>query len=416
MTFALRALAVLAMLLVPSRGAASSARTLLPRMALTVSVQRGFTFVVDQRFDVDDLNAAALPTVTIAGSVGSSDLDAGSVNSTHIVPGPIAYALTTGSTNAYVAAPSPAVSALTAGAWVALKLNFTNTGAATLNVNALGAVAVKKFANQDVEAGDLRSGGIYWFHYDGTYWQVTAPSTPRKVYAVATGSTNAYAVTYSDYTTNALSDLTGRLLLFKTNAANTAACTLAVNGLAATAIKKLDGTDPASGDLPNGKVIAVVYDGTNFQLVSGTSSASLPDVVTAATKAYPASITYDAKGRITAATAGTAPASFTKLGPAAFPAAGAAATLAHSLGAVPKHVRWVAVCTTTDVGYASGDEVDVTGMYSSGGTAWMTTYADATNCVLIYASGATVQVSNKGTFAAGAVTTGNWQLYAYVSA
>jgi hypothetical protein len=384
-------------------------------MALTVSVVRGYTFTSLVRFDADDLNAAALPTITIAGSVGASDITAGAVNSTHITPGPIAYAVTTGSANAYVAAPSPALTALTTGTWLALKLNFTNTGAATLNVNALGAVAIKKFADQDVEAGDLRSGGVYWFHYDGTYWQIGTPVAPRKIYAVATGGTNAYAVTFSDYTTNALSDLTGRLLLFKTNAANTGACTLAVNGLAATAIKKLDGTDPASGDLPNGKVIAVVYDGTNFQLVSGTSSASLPDVVTAATKTYPSSLTYDAKGRITACTQGTAPASFTKIGPAAFPAAGAAATIAHSLGAVPKHVRWVAICQTADVGYATGDEVDVTGMYSSGGTAWMTTYADATNCVLIYASGATVQTSNKGTFAAGAVTTGNWQLYAYVS-
>lgn len=278
-------------------------------MPLAISIVRGYTFVSGTPYDTDDLNAAALPTITLQGSIGASDIGAGSINSTHVKPGPIAYALTTGSANAYLAAPSPAITALTAGTWLALKLNFTNTAAPTLNVNGLGAAAIKKLADQDLEPGDLRSGGLYWFHHDGTHWQLTSPgAAPRKSYAVATGAANAYAITLGDYTFNALSDLTGRLILFKTNAANTGACTLAPNGLAATAIKKIDGTDPGSGDLPNGAIIGVVYQGTYFQLVSVVGTASLPNTGPGAGSiAYPTSITLDAQGRVTAASAGSAP-------------------------------------------------------------------------------------------------------------
>lgn len=388
-------------------------------MALTISVARGYTFTSEVRFDVDDLNAAALPTITIAGSVGSSEIAAGAVNSTHVKPGAIAYALTTGSANAYVADPSPALSALTTGAWLILKLNFTNTGAATLNVNSLGAKSLKKLGDQDVEAGDLRSGELVEVRYDGTNWQVGVGASPRKTYAVATGSTNAYAVTYADYTTNALADLTGRVLLFRTNAANTGACTLAVNGLAATAIKKLDGTDPSGGDLPNGKVIAVCFDGTVFQLLSGTSSASLPDVVTAGTYATPSSVTLDAKGRITAITAGTTPAAFSGTA-VSLPAAGAAITpQAHGLGATPRFVDWVLVNVTGDAGYTTGQEVPLSDVGSpvSGTDDQVPCFGrvrDGTNLGLVRSAAATtLSVAHASTGAFTAITEGNWQVKPY---
>lgn len=386
-------------------------------MALTISVARGHTFTPEVRFDVDDLNAAALPTITIAGSVGSSEIAAGAVNSTHIKPGAIAYALTTGSANAYVADPSPALSSLATGAWLILKLNFTNTGAATLNVNSLGAKTLKKLGDQDVEAGDLRGGELIEVRYDGTYWQVGGGSTPRKTYAVATGSTNAYAVTYSDYTTNALADLTGRTLLFKTNAANTGACTLAVNGLAATAIKKLDGTDPSGGDLPSGKVIAVVYDGTNFQLLSGTSSAALADSgVTAGTYATPSSVTVDAKGRVTAITAGTTPASFEGTA-VSIPAAGAAVTpQAHGLGAVPKKgFEWRVVNVTGEAGYTTGYELPVSAVVKDGTAApAFTPSVNATNCELVrYDSASALAIQHRTTGAYTTFNDANWQVKPY---
>lgn len=279
-------------------------------MPLSASVQRGFTATSGVPVDTDDLNAGFLPTVTVEGSVGSSDLGAGSTNSTHIVPGPIAYALTTGSANAYVAAPSPALAALTAGSWLELKLNFTNTAAATLNVNSLGAVAIKKGADQDVEAGDLRSGGVYRFAYDGTYWQVSDASLPARLYAALAGSVNTYTATVAGVTPAANSDFLGRVLVLQvgTGLTNTGASTLAVNGLTAAALKTPAAADVTAGELTAGRFVAVTWDGTYWQLLNSTSF-SLPTVGPGAGAiAYPTSITLDAQGRVTAASPGTTPA------------------------------------------------------------------------------------------------------------
>ncbi|MEK9700342.1 MAG: hypothetical protein VW270_31460, partial [Candidatus Poseidoniales archaeon] len=55
---------------------------------------------------------------------------------------------------------------------------------------------------------------------------------------------------------------------FKPTTANTGACTLDVNGLGAKTIKKNVSTDLATGDILSGQMVKVIYDGTNFQLVS----------------------------------------------------------------------------------------------------------------------------------------------------
>jgi len=56
----------------------------------------------------------------------------------------------------------------------------SNTGAATFNLNGLGAVAIKKGVPQaDLEAGDLVAGGTYWLYYDGALWNlVPSGGTP----------------------------------------------------------------------------------------------------------------------------------------------------------------------------------------------------------------------------------------------
>lgn len=65
----------------------------------------------------------------------------------------------------------------------------------------------------------------------------------------------------------ALADLVGVPISGTTGAAaNTGAMTLAVNGLAATAITWQDGTALANGDLPAGSEITLRYDGTAFRL------------------------------------------------------------------------------------------------------------------------------------------------------
>ncbi len=105
---------------------------------------------------------------------------------------------------------------------------------------------------------------------------LSAAVTPSKVqqeaftYAADTGSANAYAVTLSPAPTI----VAGSLVVFKAANANTGASTLAVNGGAATAIKKQGSTALASGDIAAGQIVTVVYDGTNFQLSAAAPSGS----------------------------------------------------------------------------------------------------------------------------------------------
>jgi hypothetical protein len=82
---------------------------------------------------------------------------------------------TTGSANAYVFTPSPAVAAYTAGMSFVLKANFSNTGAATLNVSALGAIAIKKYGSVALVANDILSGQEFQVTYDGTNFQLQSP-------------------------------------------------------------------------------------------------------------------------------------------------------------------------------------------------------------------------------------------------
>lgn len=86
-------------------------------------------------------------------------------------------------------------------------------------------------------------------------------------YGVATG-TNTYAVTITGIT----SLTEGQVLYIKFANANTGACTLNLNGGGAIAMLVF-GTDAmTSGDLKNGQVAELIYDGTNYQVLSVTDN------------------------------------------------------------------------------------------------------------------------------------------------
>jgi hypothetical protein len=77
--------------------------------------------------------------------------------------------------------------------------------------------------------------------------------------------TDAYAVTLTPALT---AYAEGQKISFKTDVANTGACTLNVNGLGAKALKIKNDQDPANNDLEAGQIIEVRYDGTNFQITN----------------------------------------------------------------------------------------------------------------------------------------------------
>ncbi|MCC6599594.1 MAG: hypothetical protein IT223_02855 [Crocinitomicaceae bacterium] len=76
---------------------------------------------------------------------------------------------------------SPAITAYTTGMMLHFLCPVDITGSTTLNVNSVGAIAIKKNFNSDLASGDLKSGQMVSVIYDGTNFQMisqlaTAPS------------------------------------------------------------------------------------------------------------------------------------------------------------------------------------------------------------------------------------------------
>lgn len=106
-------------------------------------------------------------------------------------------------------------------------------------------------------------------------------------YAVDSVGTDAYAITLS----GGLSvPYAGMEVKFKAGTANTGAATLAINGGSAIAIKKEVSQALNTGDILANQIVKVVYDGTNWQIISNIQITN-PVVNTYLTAASPATWT-----------------------------------------------------------------------------------------------------------------------------
>ena len=236
---------------------------------LTVTVTRGFTFVLGVPYTIADLNAAALPNITIVGAIGSTDIEDGAVTAPKSTPGPYWYGTATGGPAAYLATLNPAPASLVAGLFVRLAFSTTNTGAVTLNVNGLGVKSVLKRNGQPLVAADLMAATIHGLVYDGTAWLLqTEPGSPRRFWPLSTGSGTAYAITLSDYAIASVQDLVGLPFAWKAHTSSTGAATLAVNGLAAVSLTRHDGTPIQAGDIDLDDPVVVLFDGSNFRALN----------------------------------------------------------------------------------------------------------------------------------------------------
>lgn len=268
-------------------------------MALTVAVTRGFTFVLGVPYGSADLNAAALPNITIVGSVGSSELEAGAVTAAKVTPGAYFYAASSGGPTAYVASLSPGPASLAAGLAIRLSFSTANTGAATLNVNSLGVASIRKHNQQPLVAGDLAANTIHELVYDGTYWLLqTEAGSPRRFWPTSTGTGAAYAITLTGYTIDAVADLLGLPFVWKAHLSSTGAATLAVNGESAVSLTRHDGTPLQAGDIALDQPVHVVFDGSNFRALNCLNIA-VPAVATVT------GVTAEADGTATVLATGT---------------------------------------------------------------------------------------------------------------
>lgn len=102
------------------------------------------------------------------------------------------------------------------------------------------------------------------------------------IFGIASGTGGNYEVSL---TPGPVSYTEGMTVVFKANHANGGAATLKVGSLAAMNIKKSATVDLVAGDIANNQIVTVVYDGSNFQLSSGTQGVAGPQGPAGATGA-----------------------------------------------------------------------------------------------------------------------------------
>jgi len=94
--------------------------------------------------------------------------------------GAVVYGADAGSNDTYVITLPVAPTAYVAGMVVHFKANTVNTGAATLNVNSLGAIAIVKGLSTTLADGDIAAGMFCTVIYDGTNFVLQNPTNSPK--------------------------------------------------------------------------------------------------------------------------------------------------------------------------------------------------------------------------------------------
>lgn len=108
---------------------------------------------------------------------------------------------TTGSSNAYVGTTGYSFTSLTEDAIYTFTANFTNTGAATLNIDSIGAVNIRLLdGSLALIAGMIRSGLVYRVMYDGTQFILLNPSrgTYTPTFSGSSGSWSSHTTSRAD--------------------------------------------------------------------------------------------------------------------------------------------------------------------------------------------------------------------------
>ena len=113
--------------------------------------------------------------------VGNASARTDYASAAQIQDSALVYAADTGAADAYAIAASPAITAYVTGNLFWFKTANANTGASTLNVNALGVKNLFKRHDVELDIIDIVANGIYGAIYDGTNFQLISPITATSV-------------------------------------------------------------------------------------------------------------------------------------------------------------------------------------------------------------------------------------------
>lgn len=139
----------------------------------TLTLVNGSSIITAGAFAIT-FTATGATGVTLPTSGTLSTL-AGSEAITNKTLGAWNYAADTGSTDTYAITLSPAPAAYTTGMVVYFKAATANTGAASLNVNALGAKTIVKRVNTTLDDNDILASMFCAVIYDGTNFVLLNP-------------------------------------------------------------------------------------------------------------------------------------------------------------------------------------------------------------------------------------------------
>jgi len=205
---------------------------------------------------------------------------------------------TGGSSNAYTLTPPVAITAYAAGQKFLVRLNHRNTGAATLNVSGLGAVAVKVYFGgtlSDPPPGSLLVGDVYDIVHDGTRFVIAGRSNIVAAgtfgtaaafdFDISTAAFRGYRITIFALTHSAAAT---RTICFQVGTGTAASPTITTSGYTYNQIYRavggaVSGTDSTSaafgilsgGEMGNGfpnVVDAEIYFGGSLQASVAKSS------------------------------------------------------------------------------------------------------------------------------------------------
>jgi hypothetical protein len=206
------------------------------------------------------------------------------INGNLVVVGHQNYCDTAGSaTNTYVCALGYGLTTYIDGASYLVTINADNTGAATLNLNGIGAKTIKKKiagATVDLIAGDLKTGDKVRVVYDGTNMQLHSPvSSATNANTASTLVSRDSSGNFSAGTISAA--LTGNASTATALVANGANCTVAgtfPNGVDASGVS--ENCVALSGSLPKTATYQIVVGDFNtyktIPVASGTFTLTLP--------------------------------------------------------------------------------------------------------------------------------------------
>ena len=158
-----------------------------------------------------------------------------------------------GSANAQTLTLTPAITAYVAGQRFRFVAGFTNTAATTLNVNGVGAVSVVlSTTGGALTSNYIEAGSIYEVLHNGTNFRLLGDPAliKRGDYenlGTSTGTANALALTSTGPRLTSTSTI--RVFEFIPNITNTAAVTVAIDGLPAINLYNPDTSALAAGQL-----------------------------------------------------------------------------------------------------------------------------------------------------------------------